>query len=215
MPVACANALIQRHDGPRVRALVPVGAMPVAMQAPTTTDVVRLMDESGKSWDRVGAHSYLVDGKLVVISDIGSVAAEDWFASPEAASNVMSALRSAQPLLERDGTFARIQERARAFRWDPGCNTRPTFGRAPAVGWIEEVHKGLEGLQRHDNGRLLLARHGCSWGLSHVMQVQRGVLLSERTPSMTKSLRRSSGSLSGRAYATSPLVWAQAAELAA
>lgn len=45
------------------------------------------------------------------------------------------------------------------------------------VGWIEEVHKGLEGLRRNDIGRLLNARHGCSWGLSFVMQVQLGLLL--------------------------------------
>lgn len=46
------------------------------------------------------------------------------------------------------------------------------------VGWIEEVHKGLEGLRRADVGRLLNARFGLSWGLSRVVQVQRGLLLS-------------------------------------
>ena len=46
------------------------------------------------------------------------------------------------------------------------------------VGWIEEVHKGLEGLRRNDIGRLLHARFGCSWGLTRVMCVQRGVFIS-------------------------------------
>ena len=45
------------------------------------------------------------------------------------------------------------------------------------VGWIEEVHKGLEGLHRGDPGRLLQAQFGCSWGLTKVMCVQRGILL--------------------------------------
>ena len=40
------------------------------------------------------------------------------------------------------------------------------------VGWIEEVHKGLEGLRRNDAGRLLNSRFGLAW----VMRVQRGVL---------------------------------------
>ena len=44
------------------------------------------------------------------------------------------------------------------------------------VGWIEEAHKGLEGLRRDDIGRLLNARFGLSWGLNRVVQVQRGVL---------------------------------------
>jgi hypothetical protein len=46
------------------------------------------------------------------------------------------------------------------------------------IGWIEEAHKGLEGLRRNDIGRMLNARFGLSWGLSQVMKVQRGVLLS-------------------------------------
>lgn len=51
------------------------------------------------------------------------------------------------------------------------------------VGWIEEVHKGLEGLRRLEAGeagavgRQLNARFGCSFGLTHGVYVQRGVLL--------------------------------------
>jgi hypothetical protein len=44
------------------------------------------------------------------------------------------------------------------------------------VGWAEEAHKGLEGLRRDDIGRLLNGRHGLSWGLTRIVQVQRGVL---------------------------------------
>jgi hypothetical protein len=47
------------------------------------------------------------------------------------------------------------------------------------VSWCEEVHKGLEGLRRNsDIGRLLNACHGLSWGLSEIIQIQRGVLVS-------------------------------------
>jgi hypothetical protein len=49
---------------------------------------------------------------------------------------------------------------------------------AMLVGWFEEVHKGLAGLQQNDIGRLLNARHGLSWGLGRVMKVQRGILMS-------------------------------------
>lgn len=45
------------------------------------------------------------------------------------------------------------------------------------VGWVEEVHKGLQGLELDDPGRLVAARFGLSWGLIDVMKVQRGVLL--------------------------------------
>jgi hypothetical protein len=46
------------------------------------------------------------------------------------------------------------------------------------VGWCEEAHKGLEGLRRNnDIGRLLNACHGLSWGLSEILQIQRGILV--------------------------------------
>jgi hypothetical protein len=44
---------------------------------------------------------------------------------------------------------------------------------------VKKSIKGLEGLRRnHDIGRLLNAVHGLSWGLSEVIQIQRGVLIS-------------------------------------
>jgi len=88
-------------------------------------------------------------------------------------------VRSAQALLDRDGYFVGIQARARAFAWDQTMQARANHqASAMLVGWIEEVHKGLAGLKHNDIGRLLNARHGLSWGLSRVMKVQRGVLMS-------------------------------------
>ena len=57
-------------------------------------------------------------------------------------------------------------------------NKADQWASSQMVGWIEEVHKGLEGLRSSDTGRLLHARFGCSWGLARVMCVWRGVLLS-------------------------------------
>jgi len=50
------------------------------------------------------------------------------------------------------------------------------YASSQMVGWIEEAHKGLEGLHRNEVGRLLNARFGLSWGLAGVMRVQRGIL---------------------------------------
>jgi hypothetical protein len=74
---------------------------------------------------------------------------------------------------------ARLQQRAEAFTWDEEIQARANaWASEQMVGWIEEVHKGLEGLRRNNIGRLLNARFGLSWGLSRVVQVQRGVFLS-------------------------------------
>jgi hypothetical protein len=140
-------------------------------------DLVRLISESGDL--KAETHSYLIDGCLVVVSDRGPAEIENWFSAPEEASNVIGGLCSARHLLDRDQTFARIQARARSFTWDTSMQQKAdAWASRQMVGWIEEVHKGLEGLRRNDLGRLLNARHGCTWGLSRVVQVQRGVLLS-------------------------------------
>ena len=88
-------------------------------------------------------------------------------------------VRSAQALLDRNGYFAIVQARARAFAWDQIMQERANQRASEMlVGWIEEVHKGLAGLQHNDIGRLLNARYGLSWGLIRVMKVQRGIFTS-------------------------------------
>ena len=168
--------LIQRFDAPGVQAIVLMGSYARGEAGPySDIDVVRF--SLGAELPGVG--SYLVDGYLVVVSDITSGQVERWFTEPEAATDSIMGVSSAQVLLDRDGYFAGIQARARAFAWDQAMQERANqCASAMLVGWIEEVHKGLAGLQRNDIGRLLNARHGLSWGLGRVMKVQRGMLMS-------------------------------------
>lgn len=128
--------------------------------------------------DSADSGSYLIDGRLVVVSDIGPSHVESWFAQPDQALIYIPGVRIAQPLIDRDGVFATLQQRARSFVWDTAMQERANaWASEQMVGWIEEAHKGLEGLRRDDVGRMLSARHGLSWGLQRVMQTQRGVLL--------------------------------------
>ena len=176
MKDALVSALIERFDGPDIRAIVLMGSHARGDAGPySDIDLARFIYEpSGHE-----AVSYLIDGYLVVVTDIGTTTIETWFSEPEEASNFIGGLRSAQPLLDRDQTFANLQARARSFTWDAPMQLKANaWASRQMIGWIEEVYKGLEGLRRKDKGRLLNARHGCSWGLSRVVQVQRGVLLS-------------------------------------
>jgi hypothetical protein len=62
--------------------------------------------------------------------------------------------------------------------WDQEMQRKAgAFVSREMVGWIEEVHKGLQGLRTTDVGRLLNARFGLSWGLIRLLCVARGVLL--------------------------------------
>jgi hypothetical protein len=139
-------------------------------------DLIRFVAGAAKPQDD-GSH--LIHGRLVVVSSLTSAEVEATFTAPEVTCNMLAGLRTARPLIDRDGAFARISGRAARFRWDAAMQARADrYAGEQLVGWIEEVHKGLEGLRRNDIGRLLNARFGLSWGLSGVVKVQRGVLLS-------------------------------------
>jgi hypothetical protein len=126
-----------------------------------------------------GDGSYLVGGRLVVVSTLTPSFVERIFSAPVDTCNFVMGLRTAQILLDREGHLAALQRRARDFVWDNAIQKKANLWAArEMVGIIEEVHKGLEGLRRDDVGRLLNARFGLSWLLSTIVRVQRGVLLS-------------------------------------
>jgi hypothetical protein len=169
--------LIQRFDAPGVLAIVLMGSYARGEAGLfSDIDIVRFTD----GLDLPGAGSYLMDGYLVVVSDMSPGQVERWFSDPEVATDTIMGARCAQVLLDRGDYFSGIQARVRAFVWDQTVQARANQqASAMLVGWIEEVHKGLAGLQHNDIGRLLNARHGLSWGLGRVMKVHRGVLMSE------------------------------------
>ena len=113
---------------------------------------------------------------LVVRSTVTPSQVESWFSEPGQAINIIVGLRDGCALWDPNGMFAAIQQRAKEFRWTPALQERADqLAGKELVGWIEEAHKGLEGLRRNDTGRLLNARFGLSWGLAWVMRLHRGV----------------------------------------
>lgn len=126
-----------------------------------------------------GDGSYLIDGRLVVVSTLTPSFVEAIFSSPSTACDYVMGLRLAQILMDREGQLARLQRRARDFVWDSTMQHKANqWAAEQMVGIIEEAHKGLEGLRRNDIGRMLNARFGMSWILSNILKVHRGVLLS-------------------------------------
>lgn len=160
-----------------VRALALTGSYARGEAGPhSDVDVVRFVD--GAAPEPAASESVLHDGYLIVVTTVTPLQVESWFSRPEMATQVIAGVRSARALRDREGYFAAIQARAQAFVWDGAMQERANhWAGAKMVGWIEEVHKGLEGLRRHDIGRMLLARFGLTWGLGRIMVVQRGLLL--------------------------------------
>jgi hypothetical protein len=169
--------LVRRFDHPENRAIVVMGSHARGDAGPwSDVDLVRFTANPDLALPDNG--SYVIDDILVVVSTVAPAEVQSWFERPELAVVKIAGARRGRALLDRDGFFGQIQARALAFEWDAAMQARANaWAGAQLVGWIEEVHKGLEGLRRNDAGRLLNARHGCSWGLSFVMQVQLGLLL--------------------------------------
>ena len=168
--------LLHRFDSPDTHAIVLMGSYARGDAGLfSDIDLVRFVAATAQPPD-TGSH--LIDDHLLVVSNVVPGEVERWFAEPDVAVEVIAGIRSAQPLVDRNGYFATIQAQAHAFVWDATMQDRANrWASAQMVGWIEEVGKGLEGLRRDDVGRMLNARHGCSWGLARVLLVQRGVLV--------------------------------------
>jgi hypothetical protein len=168
--------LVNRFDAPFVRSIVLMGSY-ARGEAGTYSDIdiVRFID----GMQQTDSSSFLVDGHLVVVSNVTPEEVERWFNDPEMATSTIVGVRRAIPLLDRKSYFAGIQERAAAFQWDQIMQERADqWASTMMVGLIEEVHKGLAGLQKNDIGRLLNARYGLSWSLSRVIRVQQGIFIS-------------------------------------
>ncbi len=128
---------------------------------------------------QVESTTHFIRGDLVVVSDVVPSQIEGWFTDPEQATTYIAGIRNARTLRDEEGYFRAIQDRAHQFVWDEAMQQKANaYASSQMVGWIEEVHKGLEGLRRCDDGRLINARHGLSWGLTDVMRVQKGILIS-------------------------------------
>jgi hypothetical protein len=185
-------ALATRFDAPGVMALVLAGSLGRGEAGPfSDVDLVRLY--RGET-PPAGDGSHLIDGRLVTVRSWTVAAVEALFAQPDQLCTYLVGLRSAPALIDREGTWAALQTRARAFVWDEAIQAQANCWAAEQlVGWIEEVHKGLEGLRRHDTGRLLNARFGLSWGLSNVVKVQRGVLMASGDNGIWCELNRALG----------------------
>jgi hypothetical protein len=172
-----ADKLSGRFDHPAAQALALLGSHARGDAGPfSDIDLLRLVAADAPDLPDNGTH--LIDGQLVNISSATPAEAATWFERPDLATSHVAGLRRARALIDRGGAFAELQARARAFVWGAAMQERADrWASRQLVGWAEEAHKGLEGLRRHDVGRLLNGRHGGSWGMSHVMQVQRGVLV--------------------------------------
>ncbi len=171
------KSLTQQFMHPHVMAIALMGSFARNEAGPySDVDLVRFTADETPALPDNGSH--MINGRLVVVSQVTKSDVKQWFTQPDIAVNVIAGVRKAQALHDPSHYFADIQQRAQQFVWDDAMQQKANLWASEAmVGWIEEVHKGLEGLRRNDIGRMLNAKHGLTWGMAHVLIVQRGILL--------------------------------------
>lgn len=171
------DTLITQFQHPAVTAIALFGSHARGDAGPySDVDLVRFVKSDDA--DPPGSGSHLIDDTLVVVTNYTPSTVNSWFTDPTASVQAIAGLQQAKSLWDPSGEFARLQARAHAFIWTTDLQAKADlWASEQMVGWIEETHKGLEGLRRRDVGRLLNATFGLSWGLMGIVKVQRGVLV--------------------------------------
>ncbi|CAF0793001.1 unnamed protein product [Adineta ricciae] len=175
------DELIHRFDqSDVVQALILMGSYARNEAGPCSDiDLVRFVVKGAKL-SNDGTHLFQ-NRTLITLCTVDENDYEQWFTDPYEATKWIAGLRIARALVNRNGFFTNgLQTRAHDFVWSDEMQSRANVEASRRmVGWCEEANKGLEGLRRsNDNGRLLNACHGLSWGLSEVIQIHRGILVS-------------------------------------
>ena len=184
------NKLVGRFTEPAVKAIVLMGSFARGDAGHfSDVDLVRFLAPDAP--EDTEARSFIIDDRLVVVSNVLRSQVEGWFTNPVSATECIAGIRTAKPLWDPDDLFSPIQRRAHAFVWDTDMQSKANaFAGEQMVGWVEEVYKGLEGIRRNDIGRMLNARFGLSFGIVKVVRVYLGILIDGDNTFYTQILER-------------------------
>jgi hypothetical protein len=170
------ETIVKRFKTPSVKAIALRGSYAKGNADDySDIDIVRFTEDAAEV---KSDGSYLLGDKLVTLSTALPNEVEKWFTEPGSATRAIASLCQTKTLYDTHSFFADVQARANAFVWTSEMQAKANQEVSKQmVGLVEEVQKGLGGLQNNNVGKLLQARFGLSWQLAGVMEIQRGVLI--------------------------------------
>lgn len=119
-----------------------------------------------------------VEGKYVVTSFVTIEEMEKCFINARAATENILGLQKVWVLYDPNNTLNLLKQKALNFRWTKTLQINANeIANNLLMGWIEEVHKALQGLISNDIGRMLNGLIGLTYGLFKVVSIQKGILL--------------------------------------
>jgi len=129
----------------------------------------------------------IIEDTYVVTSYVTIAEMEECFTDPDSATVNILGLQQVKILYDLNETFENLRVRAYQFRWTEDLQAKANeLVSKELVGWIEEVHKALQGFISDDVGRMLNGIFGLTYGIFTIVRKQKGILLNGENSFYTK-----------------------------
>lgn len=120
----------------------------------------------------------IIDDKYVVTSYVTLANMDNCFIDVKKVTENILGLQQVKILYDPNYIFQDLKERALQFQWTKELQLQANqLVSEQLVGWLEEVHKALQGLLSNHVGKMLNGLFGLTYGMFHVVKVQKGILL--------------------------------------
>src|SRR5258708_6794888 len=116
-------------------------------------------------------------GRLISISPKALVGWRTQMTQPERAIYAVPSVRELRILLDKDGSLARLQQEAFAFRWEPLQPAADAFADNVLQQMPEYVHKLLGGIATRDESMMAFAVGELAHFVTGAVATQRGMLV--------------------------------------
>ena len=97
--------------------------------------------------------------------------------NPMEFSGMYHAIKDARIIYERDAVFSNLQEEIANYSWERIEQKRKETIRDEIMGFIEELHKVISGMQRADESTMLVGAIGMLLGMSRIMVMHLKLLI--------------------------------------
>ncbi len=128
--------------------------------------------------ERTQQKRFVYCGDLLISISTRTFAQErERLTDPETAIFVVSGIREARILLDKDGAFSAFQQEVRAFTWESLQASANSYASATLMEHTEYIHKILRALLLHDEYALSEIALELLFVLTDAIAVQRGMLV--------------------------------------
>ncbi len=171
------SKLVAELDDETVRAIILRGsyARGDAISPYSDIDLTRIIQET--AGHNLPKRFFWSDGYLVSVSTHSCAAYRERFSRPEQAIFVVTGIREARVLLDKDGAFDALQQEALAFQWEPLQAAANAYTGQKMVELTEIILRTLKVLRLPDEVLLSKMLLDILTDITETVAIQQGLLL--------------------------------------